>query len=391
LLCIIIVLFLTRLIKERKFSIFDFQFSKIDKKKSSFVFGVWALALWGGLSIIWAGDKSLAVYWWLVLLEGLVLMFLLLHSKLGWRKLGWTLVVSGVLQSILAMVQFLNQQVVASKWLGMASQWPYNVGVVVIEEGPNRWLRAYGTFAHPNILGGFLVVCFLVALVLYLKHKPGLGKILSALSLVVILVGLFFSFSRGAWLGLALALAIYFIFNKNKLIDWIRIFVYLLLILLVLFFAYQPLVMTRLSGQQRLEVRSAEQRVELVSESKQMIKDHWLVGVGMGNYTNELYKNNPDQEAWDYQPVHNLFLLVWAELGIVGLVIFIFLVLYIFMLAVRGLKGDPLKLSLLLAILVIAFVDHYLWTSYFGMLFLWFVLAMILRAKSGVDTTGQLL
>ena len=60
-----------------------------------------------------------------------------------------------------------------------------------------------------------------------------------------------------------------------------------------------------------------------LSISERIIADNPIIGVGTGQFimtTERLFSN---LEIWQYQPVHNVFLLIWSEWGIVGLVLFI--------------------------------------------------------------------
>jgi hypothetical protein len=65
--------------------------------------------------------------------------------------------------------------------------------------------RARGTFNDPNVLGGFLVLPSLLALQALLA---GRRVARNALALLIMLVGLFLTFSRGAWGQLAFAAAL---------------------------------------------------------------------------------------------------------------------------------------------------------------------------------------
>ena len=62
----------------------------------------------------------------------------------------------------------------------------------------------------------------------------------------------------------------------------------------------------------------------MLRKAKEIIKDNWLIGVGIGNYTFALRAKYPEIKVWELQPVHNTYLLILAELGVVG---FLFLLL----------------------------------------------------------------
>ncbi|MFC1788242.1 O-antigen ligase family protein [Patescibacteria group bacterium] len=44
-----------------------------------------------------------------------------------------------------------------------------------------------------------------------------------------------------------------------------------------------------------------------------------ITGVGVSGYTFVLSELKPDQRVWAYQPIHNSFLLILAEVGLLGL------------------------------------------------------------------------
>ena len=65
--------------------------------------------------------------------------------------------------------------------------------------GVDRWLRAYGSFPHPNILGIFLAVALVM---LSLRAEP--SRLMRVAQFAGV-VGLSLTFSRSAWLALSLA------------------------------------------------------------------------------------------------------------------------------------------------------------------------------------------
>lgn len=51
-----------------------------------------------------------------------------------------------------------------------------------------------------------------------------------------------------------------------------------------------------------------------------MIVEHPLIGVGLGQFVPRMQEFFSSKLLdWQYQPVHNVFLLVWSEVGIIGL------------------------------------------------------------------------
>lgn len=113
-------------------------------------------------------------------------------------------------------------------------------------------------------------------------------------------------------------------------------------------------------------------------------------GVGIGNQVfysvqNGLYQWRGMTHAWEWEPVHNIYLLIATELGILGLAAFLTLLLsIIFNFGIRNFPCVALSLGVAVAALMslslMAFglVDHFLWTLQPGRLMLWLVVGLAL-------------
>lgn len=113
--------------------------------------------------------------------------------------------------------------------------------------------------------------------------------------------------------------------------------------------------------------RFVTHRIELIKASLQLIKENFWFGVGLNNFIPNLVKvSNTFVNAWELQPVHNIFLLVFSETGIVGLIIFCFLIF-------SGFSLLTLNYSLL-TILITGLSNHYWLTLQQNMLLFVFVL-----------------
>ena len=75
-----------------------------------------------------------------------------------------------------------------------------------------RFVRAYGTLPHPNILGGFVLIALLGPITLFISKKKLNYPALFLLSLGLILLTL--TFSRSAWLGMIVFVAILILKSK---------------------------------------------------------------------------------------------------------------------------------------------------------------------------------
>ena len=108
-------------------------------------------------------------------------------------------------------------------------------------------------------------------------------------------------------------------------------------------------------------------------------------GVGIGNQViyavkNDLYRNLEMTERWQWQPVHNIYILMAAEIGVFGLLAFLLFAGRL-LIATFTSGGALLVPALMLsALLLLGFSDHFLWTLWPGRLMLWLAIGLALGA-----------
>src|SRR3989338_2255444 len=306
-------------------------------RNSKTYFWIGWLAVWSALTILWSEEKILASYGWLKLAEGISLFWLINQQKHS-QGLSFSLIISGLIQAAFGIYQFLNQGIVgANKWLGLDMINSEAAGTSVIEFLDQRWLRAYGSLPHPNILGGFLAVCLLV-LVIKLVKEQQVNKHLRYfywLAAIITFFGLITTFSRSAWLGFGLtfiSLLVYHLVKKIKerrstVLSLTAVFIIISLVFLIVF-PYQ-LITGRIKSDSRLEQKSLAERQVVYEQFGSVIKGHWYQGTGPGNYLMAVRELQPDLAWYDYQPVHDSGLLTFAELGVIGLILFILVIIYV--------------------------------------------------------------
>ena len=342
----------------------------------------WVIHLWRAL-------PEVAIYY--LALMALTILFLFLLKQLSKKILASTLIVSGVVQGLLAIWQTMQQQILANKWLGIAEHLPASLGTAVVEHGLSRMLRVYGSLPHPNILGGFLCLAALAGLwwwvnIYRLAQKENwqgkkIKKYLVQLVLVlvsqsIIIFSLFLTFSRSAVLALAISLLIIFIWSlrkKRRLVTSVTVKLIILssIIFVATHFLFPGAGMSGLQPSQRLEVKSTTERLVSWQQIDWHSPYELAFGQGLGLNT---YKNlTAGQPAYEVQPIHNVFLLSLAEIGIVG---FILLINLIYLYWPRYLAED--WFWFLSTFIVIGLFDHYFWTTWAG----WMMVAIIFASLS---------
>ncbi|MFH0988072.1 MAG: O-antigen ligase family protein [Parcubacteria group bacterium] len=343
-------------------------------------------------------NPQLAFYKLSWLIQAAAIFFIILLIKPDHKKIAWAIIASATAQSLFAIQQFFSQQVVANKWLGIASQLPATLGVPVVEANGIRWLRTFGTLPHPNMLAGFLAIGLLLIVLLAMDAPRRTRFILSGL-FIVTFFALLTALSRGALLAFFIALAVLIVVSSKKNLQTASAlsFTCLALIMLAIFsFAYPQLIKTRALGNDRIENISNTTRVEQYSEFRDIYKNNWILGVGLGNYPVALHQLKPNEPAYSLQPIHNTFLLIIAELGLFGILALALLgallITPLFRVGMPALPpslnnfGEPRKggvspnsltLPTLLTLLTfLALIDHYFWSFYFGIMLATIILAL---------------
>lgn len=359
-------------------------------KHKPLLFFLAGLDLFLFISIFFAPDKALALYHYILFLEGVGVFFLFSEADYSRLKLFISLSLSLILQAAIAAYQFFFQGSSACKWLGMSARVPAEPGISVIETlGPSglgeRWLRAYGAFDHPNILGAFLAIGILF--IIYPLVKKRLKPKTFALNVCLVaycvaVFGLILSFSRAAWLAVAsgaLLLFAYFVLKKNWFgqLKMLSLALMASFIFIVPFMSYNELFATRLSARGRLEEKSLDERGRYLREGKEIISKHIFFGAGIGNFARRQQELRPGDPFWTFQPVHNTFLLIWAEAGVFALLFFLCFIVWT---AAESLAvGKVFNLSILLSLVIMMMLDHFWWSLHFGIIFFWLIMALLLR------------
>lgn len=345
-----------------------------NKKINSFL--LWPLVLfaifvgWAWFSLIWASTVLVGMYFAIRLTQILLIFLIFIILKPKSTTIISGLVLGAAVQGLIATAQFTLGWTPAFKWLGMASQSAWELGPGVVETISGRWLRAYGSLPHPNILGGYLSAGLLGAIHIFSIKKINRWWLWP--SIILISQGLVLSFSRSAWLGFGMGILLLLILAlEDKIIikKLILILIVVAIIFVINFAIFQDLFLSRLSSVGRLESISITERATQVELAMRAIKMNYL-GLGVGNYTHWLQRIYPLEPGYIYQPVHSHYLLIWAELGWFGIVSFVLSLLFLFqskIWAISQNKNGPF-VALLICFLAIGVFDHYFWTSYSGIL-----------------------
>ncbi len=352
---------------------------------------LFAFCVLATLSVLWSRAPlvSLVTSLHLWLLFGFY--YSLKDQPVNMRVLIGGAIVALVLQAGIGFTEFVLQSTaflapLNLTWPGIIEPAMRGVSVVQLADGA-RWLRAYGTLPHPNILGGLGLMLLAGPAAWFLLGRR--HRWMAAISLLIGVLLLFVTFSRAAWLGGVAAAGILAFHHRQFERKRLQTFALASVVVLASLIGLIPLgeiVLTRFTGFNiPTEQQSIEDRAWMTQQALQTIRDHPILGVGIGSFAIDLA--NRDQGTYMIEPVHSLPLLAVAELGMPGLLL-LGAAASTLLVAIRR-AGNPaavITLAMLAALAITAIFDHYLWTLAPGRALLWCALG--LWASCALPTTN---
>jgi len=281
-------------------------FKEISPKKKNYWF-------WLGLALVmtnifFAVNRTVSFFGWFKWLRIISTIWLIKQEK-NWlqKKLPGIITFWLATEAIFVFGQWWKQGSLGGLgwWLGERNFSLITPGIAKIVFQNRLWLRAYGTFSHPNSLAGFLLVALVILDQRKIKHWwEKLALTLGALCLLL-------TFSR----TVILVAAIYLVFKTTKKISWhrqgakIALIIFLICWLLKAF--PNPLAW--------------QERWLLIKSAWKIFLRRPVLGVGWDNFLTVLprYWSFNKQAKIVLQPVHNIILLILTQIGLTGLLFFL--------------------------------------------------------------------
>jgi len=342
--------------------------------------GLLGLCCLATASAFWSLDWRLSLYTglhlWLVF--GLFLSLRDRPSVLRFAAAGFCAALA--IQALVGIWEVGNQStaflsIFHLNWPGTILPSTSGASIVQLIDG-SRWLRAYGTLPHPNILGA-LVVALLAGPALFFLAAPRV-KLWPAPLFAAGMGLLIVTFSRAAWIG-ALCAGLFVLFKLRHLIR-ARLVVLGLgtgLALAAAVFPLRQLVFTRIAD---TAIVPAEQfsiygRTWLAGQALSMIAAHPILGSGAGTFPLELVQRAP--LGYLVEPVHDVPLLIASDLGLLG-VLLLLAAAAAFFAALRKVRRPETAIlgAALLGLGVTGLFDHLLWTLAPGRLLIGLMLGL---------------
>jgi O-antigen ligase len=284
-----------------------------------------------------------------------------------------------IIECTLVLLQMITKASIGGIWyfLGERTFSIGNIGISTVSALGQEWLRAYGSFPHPNVLAFFLLFG-LVFVVHGLRNTNRKTKGFFYLSFVLGSLCLLLTYSR-------LVILLYLIFCIVNAIQYTQLrktFVSITIILSVfILFFFQRF------GYEMIFSSDLYYRIDLAKIALKIISEYPLFGVGLNNYFYYQIDYQRMVTPVLLQPPHSIYLISLLNFGIIGGIFFLYLLYKTIIRAYWHLKHMRNSMQytgslLFIALLIVGFADHYFVTLQQGLLLMTYILGIIWIPKA---------
>lgn len=393
---------------------------KVKPNKACFITGTFLIyTLFSAISFFTAYYRNASWHGWFILLIGFTIYWLCTKQSLSkpifnrytaLEFIGVGLILLGIIEAGLGIYQYV---------------YGFNYTIRIITQNPDlvasqsyqgilhalQTHRIIGSFGNPNVYALFLAMTLPVSIYYFFKESKLIYRILLLISSSIILTALAFTYSRGGIICVVVGLiALIPIFRKQiKIQLFLGIFGLILLTAILIFVCSQvpksemkSEKLETFSNRLTTPTSTVSERLHYWSIAKQMIFDHPIFGTGIGSYGIRYGRYKP-VGIGESKYVHNLFLQIWVEQGLLGLLSFLGILVVLIFSTInryRHLASNP-ELAFSIAIFggIIAFIidgffgyGYYIPELYYLFCFLLgiFVVTGIRKPESEISTPAPI-
>jgi O-antigen ligase len=266
--------------------------------------------IWAGASILWAMDRRLSLQYWLTLFQMFALSLLVYNQVVDRRRLNMILMVLLVSSGVAVTLGY------------------FQLGTLI---GYNLLtLQSVGAKEYASIVG----LAFLSGIILFFFEERKRRAVLPIFITILSIYPLFAAGERGVILAILVALLTLVVIEQRRR----AFFAYAGLAVLVLYGVFLVVIrngwvsgyiISRFSVANIIETGGTG-RTDIWRVGWQIVRDHPLIGVGIGNFEHYFYQYahliGPLSNFTGSTP-HNDILSVTSEMGVVGLFFFLTLLI----------------------------------------------------------------
>ena len=286
--------------------------------------------------------------------------------------------------------------------------------------------KIFGLSGNVGYFAGYIILPLSLAISLFLVAKNRNRKILLLIGILLMGTTLIVSLARSSYAAFGLSLIFMFLLfllarGKRFIIDNRKIFIFLLIVIILtvsLFIIPTSLskpgtTISQIKGRISITILenkfSSGRRIAIGKFTEMMIKDRPILGSGIGTYKYntfryqaKFFEQGDNRSIYPYgvaDRAHNEYLQLWAELGTIGLAIFLWIIIVYFNYGIRYLKRekDEQKQGIMIGMMgaVVAFlVDCFFWfplhlSANLSLLWLFIGLTMVMGLEKNAGSVSK--
>ncbi len=233
----------------------------------------------------------------------------------------------------------------------------------VLGEGGIMRGRAAGTSYDPNIFATMFFIPIAFSACVALSETNVKFRAAAFFALILLSGGLIVTYSRSAWLSVIFMLLIIAWYYRN-----IKLFAYFAVVVTIVLIAFPQFSMMLLNAAQRfLDITagaggddSSRIRVLLGIAAIGMFVDSYFVGVGFRGYVDKFTDYFSLQESIGVFEPHNVLYTVLAELGLIGIILYLLIFFKIFRTAYRSVHLSETEIEKILSLTCLSTLAAYM-------------------------------
>lgn len=233
-----------------------------------------------------------------------------IKDKNSFNLIATMMIFSATLVALYGLYQYVVGVNIEAAWLD-------------VENNPDVRVRIFSVFGNPNILAEYLIMIIPISVALFWNTKKISKKIIFLCTTLIMILAMVFTLSRGSWIGFAFS-ALIFILLIDK-----RLLLSIIPISLGAVFFLPQTIMNRILSIGNLADSSNAHRINIWNMTLNIIGDYPMAGVGFGHLPFREVFGTYIRTLNTYH-AHNTYLETAAELGIPGLLVFLFFIFILF-------------------------------------------------------------
>lgn len=251
------------------------------------------------------------------------------------------------------------------------------------ERFSNIGTRITATFENPNVFATYLLLLIPFSLALLVRPNSFRRRLWYAFGFVLLAICMVETWSRGAWLGVLAAILLFFPIYSRRSVPYLLLggasvpFLSLLI---------PDNVTSRFLSIGGASDSSSTYRISAWRGVARMLREHWLGGVGVGESAfSAVYPAFSYAGIQGIRHTHNLYLQILSEVGVVGAITFLFVIIlfvqncfcYLYRMRNEAETSTVIAgLVAVFAVLIMGLTD-YVWYSYRVFFMFWMVIGIV--------------